>query len=223
MGDAGTLVRIEPGPLGDSDLVFVFASDGLLFTEEFACPQKKLELQSESSSSQVTQGCSLESSPSLQLRAVFLLRTWHSVDPRLVYNEAFGKDQLRAYGPDEPVFITPEDLDIYGIGMVVTTEGQGDSFTILPAGEGTFTIQVPHEDTVWAAIKGKWSLIYLTGRRSVSLRRSGNLSQWFVTELKGWDGPPEVKNNVLVTLVPMYLFRQPNLMFDLVSDATFPR
>ncbi|KAF7346695.1 hypothetical protein MSAN_01807300 [Mycena sanguinolenta] len=35
-------------------------------------------------------------------------------------------------------------------GMIVSTTGQSDSFTISPAGEGRFTIQVPNEDEVWS-------------------------------------------------------------------------
>ncbi|KAJ6495438.1 hypothetical protein C8R45DRAFT_987340 [Mycena sanguinolenta] len=38
--------------------------------------------------------------------------------------------------------VTPE-------GGIITTPGPGHAFTISPAGQGTFTIQVPREDKVW--------------------------------------------------------------------------
>ncbi|KAF7346696.1 hypothetical protein MSAN_01807400 [Mycena sanguinolenta] len=39
-------------------------------------------------------------------------------------------------------------------GILVSTNGPGDSFTISPAGEGTFTIQVPNQDKVWTVFTG---------------------------------------------------------------------
>ncbi|KAJ6497333.1 hypothetical protein C8R45DRAFT_1093729 [Mycena sanguinolenta] len=99
-----------------------------------------------------------------------------------IYNEAFGNN---------PVFVGLEDPGVYGTwwiapsgnpgsneyiitnaglrtraevngGAVATTDGEGDSFTISPAGEGTFTIQVPNEDKVWTVIPaGRASAVYL--------------------------------------------------------------
>ncbi|KAJ6497348.1 hypothetical protein C8R45DRAFT_1093742 [Mycena sanguinolenta] len=107
----------------------------------------------------------------------------------MIYNEAFGKNPVRAYTPNFPAFVSLEDPGAFGIWwvepsgypgsneytmtntglhtqakvretVVVSTDGQGDSFAIWPAGEGTFT--VPDEDKVWTVVPaGKRSPVYL--------------------------------------------------------------
>ncbi|KAF7350854.1 hypothetical protein MSAN_01647500 [Mycena sanguinolenta] len=100
-----------------------------------------------------------------------------------IYNEAFGQRPLRVFGPDQAVWVGPEVPGDYAKwfiapsgnpgsneyiisnigsktgtkvtrGMVVSTAGKGDSFTISPAGEGTYTIQIPNEDEVWTVNGG---------------------------------------------------------------------
>ncbi|KAF7350822.1 hypothetical protein MSAN_01644100 [Mycena sanguinolenta] len=43
----------------------------------------------------------------------------------------------------------PEFLDLKDQVATTLKAGQGDSFSIEPAGDGTYTIKVPNEDKVW--------------------------------------------------------------------------
>ncbi|KAF7346688.1 hypothetical protein MSAN_01806600 [Mycena sanguinolenta] len=95
-----------------------------------------------------------------------------------IWNEAFTSGPLYATHPNSPVLLSPGNpgpTTIWSIapsgnpgsneytitntasnvgtrvtsGLVFSTAGRGESFTISPAGEGTFTIQVPNKDEVW--------------------------------------------------------------------------
>ncbi|KAF7350832.1 hypothetical protein MSAN_01645100 [Mycena sanguinolenta] len=48
---------------------------------------------------------------------------------------------------------------------IITTQGQGDSFAIEPADDGTFTIRAPNKDQVWTAVAEGQVLVYLQSQQ----------------------------------------------------------
>jgi len=139
---------------------------------------------------------------SVNLDAVPAPATSFAAGQYMTYNEAFEQRPLRVFAPDQAVWVGPEvpgDFARWSIvpsgnpgsneytirnigsntgtkvkeGKVVSTAGQGDSFTISPAGDGEFTIQVPAQDAVWTTIpEGASSYVYLAHQRG------GSESKW---------------------------------------------
>ncbi|KAJ6495439.1 hypothetical protein C8R45DRAFT_1072824 [Mycena sanguinolenta] len=111
-----------------------------------------------------------------------------------ITNAAFG-GQLRAYGANQPVVVGPPlnapsttamwsvvsqggneytisnfrskaGTIVTSVGTIITVPGPGAAFAVSPAGDGTYTIQVPNEDEVWAvsddpASAGRDTPVYL--------------------------------------------------------------